>query len=82
MVFAHQGPEFRFVVKDEVLTAYLFDLSVVARDGDVSHADLAVMAAAQLDALGGHVLDDHHVVGLLRDAFEDYVVAFGLLDGE
>ena len=82
MVFAHQGPEFRFVVEDEVLTAYFFDLCVVGREGDVSHSDLAVMAAAQLDALGGHVLDHHHVVGLLRNAFEDYVVAFGLLDGE
>lgn len=68
MILAHQSAKFRFVIKDEVLTAYLLDLRVVARNGDVGHSDLAVMAAAKLDALGRDVLDDHHVVGFLRDS--------------
>lgn len=55
---------------------------MVPRDRDVGHSDLAVVTTAQLDALGGDVLDDHHVVGFFRNALEDYVVAFGLLNGE
>jgi hypothetical protein len=55
---------------------------VVAGYGDISHPDLAVMAAAQFDTLGGDVLDDHHVVGFFGDSLEDDVVALRLVDGE
>ena len=82
MILAHQSAEFRFVIKDKVLTAYLLDLCMVTRNRDVSHSDLTVVTATQLDTLGRDVLNDHHVVGFLRDSLEDYMVAFGLFDGE
>jgi hypothetical protein len=55
---------------------------VVAGDGDVGDSNLALVAATDADAVGGHVLDDHHVVGLFGHALEHEVRADGAVDGE
>lgn len=55
---------------------------MVAGYGDVGDSDLALVASADLYAILRDVLDDHHVVGLLRDPLQHQVRAHGFLNGQ
>lgn len=82
LLLPHQSAKLRLIVKDIVIVTDLLDFRMVSRDGDVSYSYLAVMSAAQFYPLCRNVLNDHHIIGLFRYAFEDDMVAFGFFDGK
>jgi hypothetical protein len=77
-----QGPEFRLIVEDIVVVAYLVDAGVVPTHRDVRDADLALVPPPYFDAVLRDVLDHHHVIGLLRNALQHQVLPRRLLDRE
>lgn len=82
VVLLDQRAELRLVVVDvEARPVELYD-RVVAGHGDVGDSDFAVVAAAELDASLGDVLDHHDALGLLAGSLQDEVVALGLFDGQ
>lgn len=81
-LLADQRPKLRLVVKDEIVVTALANLGVVTGHRDVSHPDLALVPTADSDAVVRHVLDHHHVIGLVRNTLQHEVVANGPLDGE
>ena len=72
--FLDEGAELGLVVEDEVVVSDFVDAGVVPADRDVGDPDFALVAPPDFDAVGRDVLDDHHVVGLLRDAFQHQVL--------
>ena len=80
MILLYQGTKFAFVVEYEVVVSVFIDSCVVSWNAYVSDSDLAFMSSTDFDAVGGNVLDNHHVVGFLWDALEHDVLTDWFLD--
>lgn len=82
LLLTDQGAELGLVVVDQVFICVFADAGVVARDRNVSDSDFAFVTASNADAVHRYVLNDHHVVSLLGNAFQHEVRANWSLDGE
>ena len=81
VVLPDQSSKFALVVKNKVLVPHLVYSRVVPRHTDIGDSDFAFMAPAYFDPIGGNVLDDHHVVGLLGNAFQHEMLACWFFNG-
>jgi hypothetical protein len=81
-VLLHQGAELRFVVEDVEASAVELYQRVVAGHGNISDADLAVVASAQLNSGLRDVLDHHDAFCFLAGSLKYHIVSLGLFNGE
>jgi len=75
----NESAEFRVVVLEHELAIFKFDARVAPTDGNIVDAQVALVAAAQLENVflgrGANDVDNARVVLLLRQTFQHHVVA-------
>lgn len=80
MIFLDQGAELAFVIENEVIFINFLNFCMVSGNTYVSHPNFTLMTSPNFDAVTGNVLDDHHIVGFFRDAFQHDVLSGGFFD--
>ena len=81
VILPDQCSKFAFIVKNKVFVPHFVYPRVVPGNTDIGDSDFAFMASSYFDAIVGYVLDNHHVVGFLRYAFEHEVLTCWFFNG-
>ncbi len=78
-LFSDQCSELGLIIVDVEVVLDAADDGVLARNGYIRDADLALVSTADLDSLLGGVLNDHDAFLFLTRALQDEVVSRGLV---
>lgn len=79
-LFLDECPELRFIIKDIVVVPNLINPSVISRNRYVSYSNLAFVPPTDLYPISRNVLDDHHVIGFLRNTLQHNMLTNRLLN--